>query len=126
LRGSYDEILARGADVAAIGTGSIAYAKSFVADEAIPFRVFVDDDARAARAAAVRTSGPLELVAPRTWANSRRAWREGFRIHKSGKRVTQLGATFVIGPGAALRYGHVDAHSSDHAPLSEVFAALDS
>jgi len=124
LRGSYDDIVARGADVVAIGTGSVDYAKAFVDVEAIPFAVFVDDDSLAASAASVRRSGPLALIAPRTWTNSRQAWREGFRVHKSGKRVTQLGATFVVGPGRAVRYAHVDRHSSDHAPLSEVLAAL--
>ena len=28
-------------------------------------------------------------------------WKRGHRIHKPGKRVTQLGATFVLGPGDA-------------------------
>ncbi len=31
--------------------------------------------------------------------------------------MTQLGATFVIGPGEQVRYEHVDDHSADHAPL---------
>jgi hypothetical protein len=38
--------------------------------------------------------------------------------------VTQLGATFVLGPGETLRYEHVDEHSADHAPLDDVLAAL--
>jgi len=45
-------------------------------------------------------------------------------VKKSGKRVTQLGATFVLGPGDLVRYEHVDVHSADHAPLTEVLAAL--
>ena len=124
MRDAYQDIVAKGADVVAVGTGSVRYAQAFVAEESIPFRVLVDDDATAARAASVRSSGPLALVAPRSWANSRQAWRDGFRVHKSGKRVTQLGATFVLGPGDAIRYAHVDAHSSDHAPLLDVLAAL--
>ena len=47
----------------------------------------------------------------------------GARIHKAGKRVTQLGATFVIGPGDQVRYSHVDTDSTDHAPVPEIFAA---
>jgi hypothetical protein len=38
--------------------------------------------------------------------------------------VTQLGATFVMGPGEQVRYEHVDAHTADHAPLDQVLAAL--
>jgi hypothetical protein len=38
--------------------------------------------------------------------------------------VTQLGATFVVGPGAQVRYEHLDEHSADHAPLDDVLEAL--
>jgi hypothetical protein len=38
--------------------------------------------------------------------------------------VTQLGATFVVGPGTQVRYEHVDDHSADHAALEDVLAAL--
>ena len=108
----------------AICTGDVRYAKAFVSDEQIPFPVLVDDDAAAARAASVRNASIFSLAGPRTWGGSRQAHREGFRVHRSGKRVTQLGATFVLGPGSRLRYEHVDAHSSEHAPLDEVLAAL--
>jgi len=52
------------------------------------------------------------------------AHRDGFRVKKSGRRVNQLGATFVLGPGPTVRYAHVDAHTADHAPVAEVLAAL--
>jgi peroxiredoxin len=125
LRERYEEIQGRGADVVAIGTGDLRYAAAFVEDEHVPFTVLVDDDAEAARLAAVPKVGFLKLVLnPRSWPGSKRARRAGHRIHKAGKRVTQLGATFVVGPGDALRYEHVDEHSADHAPLDEVLAAL--
>jgi peroxiredoxin len=124
LRGKYDQIVEQGADVVAIGTGDVMYAKRFVADEAIPFRVLVDDDAAAAQAAAVRRASPWGLLSLQTWAGSRRAWRDGHHVHKSGRRVTQLGATFVIGPGPTVRYEHVDEHTTDHAALDDVLAAL--
>jgi hypothetical protein len=37
--------------------------------------------------------------------------------------VTQLGATFVVGPGDQVRYSHVDPDSTDHAPVPDIFAA---
>ena len=110
----------------AIGTGDVAYAKVFVTDEQVTFPVLVDDDALAARAASVPKASIFSLAGPRTWGGSRQAHRDGFRVHRSGRRVTQLGATFVVGPGSRMRYEHVDAHSSDHAPLDEVLAALPS
>ena len=124
MRERYDQIQGRGAEVVAIGTGDTRYAARFVADEHVPFPVLVDDDAVAARAASVRKATPWGLFTPRSFPGSRRARKAGHRIHKSGKRVTQLGATFVVGPGDQVRYEHIDAHSADHAPLTEVFAAL--
>ena len=38
--------------------------------------------------------------------------------------MTQLGATFVLGPGEQVRYSHVDADSTDHAPVPEILAAV--
>lgn len=124
MRRSYPDIKARGADVVAIGTGDTRYAKAFVAEEEIPFLVLVDDEARAASAASVRKASWLTVAGPASWAGTRRAWAEGFRIHKSGRRVTQLGATFVLGPGPTVRYEHQASDSSDHAPLEQVLAAL--
>ena len=114
-----------GAEIVAVGTGDGDYAARFVEDESVPFPVLVDDDGEAARAALVRRATPWGLFHPRSFPGARRARRAGHRIHRSGKRVTQLGATFVLGPGNRLRYEHVDAHTADHAPLDEVFAALD-
>lgn len=108
----------------AIGTGDVRYANAFVIEENIPFPVLVDDDGDAARAASVRKASVFTLAGPRTWAGSRQAHRDGFRVHRSGKRVTQLGATFVVGPGSALHYEHIDPHSSQHAPIDDVIAAL--
>jgi peroxiredoxin len=125
LREHYNEITAKGAGVVAVGTGDERYAQAFVAQETIPFPVLVDDDGEAARAAAVRRVPFVKLILdPRSMPGARRAHQAGFRVKKSGKRVTQLGATFVVGPGDAVRYEHVDVHSADHAPLAEVLAAL--
>jgi len=125
LRDEYPDLQAHGTEVVAIGTGNRAYAAAFTADEHIPFPVLVDDDAAAARAASVRKVGMVRLLTDRrSWAGTRRARAAGHAIHKAGKRVTQLGATFVIGPGPQVRYAHVDEHSADHAALDDVLAAV--
>ena len=100
------------------------YARGFIDEEQIPFLVLVDDDAAAAKAASVRKVNFLTLVGPSTWSATRETWRNGYRIHKSGKRVNQLGATFVIGPGPTIAYEHMDGDSTDHAPLDVVLDAL--
>ncbi len=124
MRRSYAEITERGADIVVIGTGDIRYAKAFVAEEDVPFLVLVDDEARAAQAASVRTVNFLSLLGPAAWAGTRRAWRDGYRIHKSGKRVTQLGATFVIGPGPTVHLEHHASDSADAASVETVLGAL--
>jgi peroxiredoxin len=124
LRDAYDDIRSAGADIVAIGTGNQRYAAAFVRDERIPFTVLVDDGGHAANAAAVRTVGWFQLLHPRTWRTSVGTWRRGHRVHRSGARVTQLGGTFVVGPGDAVHYSHIDSDSTDHAPLDDVLAAL--
>jgi peroxiredoxin len=123
LRDAYGDITNAGADVVLIGTGNINYANDTKASLDLPFLVLVDDDAAAARAATVRRVGPAGLFSPSSWSGTRRAWKAGYRIGKSGKRVNQLGATFVVDANG-VRYEHLDAHSADHAPIAEVLATL--
>src|SRR3954462_3428345 len=124
LRGRYDDLKAQGVELVAVGTGDQRYAGAFVRDEKIPYLVLVDDDAQAARAASVKVASWYRLLPPSTWPASVQAWKRGARIHKAGKRVTQLGATFVLGPGDHVRYSHVDDGSTDHAPVPEILAAV--
>jgi len=63
------------------------------------------------------------LLHPTTWRATVATWKRGHRIHQPGKRVTQLGATFVLGPGEHVRYSHVDADSTDHASVPDILAA---
>jgi peroxiredoxin len=124
LRERYDEITSLGADIVAVGTGDRHYAEAFVRDEHIPFLVLVDDDALAARAASLRTLNWFQLLHPRTWKATRETSKRGYHVHKAGKRVKQIGATFVIGAGDRVRYEHLDDDSTDHAEVDEVVAAL--
>ena len=125
MRERYDDIRSLGSEVVAIGTGNQQYAAAFVRDERVPFPVLVDDDSEAARAAGVHKVNFFKLILDRrSRPGTRRAREAGHKIHKPGGRVTQLGATFVVGPGDLVRYEHLDAHSADHAPLDEVIGAL--
>ena len=124
MRERYDEITGLGADIVAIGTGDRRYAEAFVREEHIPFLVLVDDDAEAAQAASLQTLNWFQLLHPRTWKATRETSKRGYHVHKSGKRVRQIGATFVIGPGDRVRYEHLDADSTDHASIDEVLAVL--
>ena len=125
MRDAYEKITGAGAELIAIGTGNVKYARRFVEEEDIPFPVLVDDDAAAAHLVSVQRAGVWNLLGPSTYGESLKTWRRGHKIHMSGKRVFQLGATFVIGPGDAIGYEHIDETTVDHAPLDEIFAALD-
>lgn len=124
MRRAYSDITAHGADVVAVGTGDARYAKAFIAEEDVPFLVLLDEDGAAAAAASLREAGLWRLAGPANWAGALRTRRAGHRQHKIGKRVTQLGATFVAGPGNKLRYEHLERDPSDHAPIDDVLAAL--
>ena len=124
MRERRDEITGLGADIVAIGTGDQRYAETFVRDEQIPFLVLVDDDAAAAQAASLRTLNWFQLLHPRTWKATRKASKRGHHVHKSGKRVKQIGATFVIGAGDRVRFEHLDSDSTDHARIDDVLASL--
>ena len=124
MRERREEITSLGGDIVAIGTGDRRYAEAFVREEAIPFLVLVDDAAEAANAAALQTLNWFQLLHPRTWKATRETSKRGYHVHKAGKRVRQIGATFVIGPGDRVRYEHLDADSTDHAAIDDVVAAL--
>ena len=124
MRDSYSDIQANGAGLIAIGTGNAKHARHFVEEENIPFPVLVDDDAEAAHLASVKRGSAWNVLGPKTYGDSVRTWRRGHKIHMSGKRVFQLGATFVVGPGDRLVYEHIDQTTVDHAPLEEVMAVL--
>jgi len=107
----------------AIGTGP-SMAKAFVEDYRIPYPVLIDADARAAKAATIGRMSFLGMFTPASYPGTIRAWRAGHRIGVSGNRVTQLAASFVVGPGPRLHYEHRNKHGADHPPLEAVIAAL--
>jgi peroxiredoxin len=125
LRDAYPDVQRAGGEVVAIGTGP-SMAQPFVEDYRIPYPVLIDADARAAKAATIGRMSFLGMFTPASYPGTIRAWRAGHRIGASGKRVTQLAASFVIGPGPRLYYEHRNRHGADHPPLAEVLAALES
>jgi hypothetical protein len=83
----------------------------------------IDDDGRA-RAASVPQVSWYRLLHPGTWHATWKTYQRGHRVHAPGPRVTQLGATFILGPGSRVRYAHVDRDSTDHAPIEALLDAV--
>ena len=122
LRDRYDDIKAAGGDLVAIGTGDQRYAGAFARDEQIPSSCSSTTTSPRTRHRSRRSTGTSSCTRARgrqPW----QTWKHGHRIHKAGS-VTQLGATFVLGPGDEVRYSHVDADSTDHAAIPDVLAAV--
>ena len=124
LRNAYPQITAAGGGVVAIGTGNQTYAAAFVQEMQVPFLVLIDDSGQAAEAASLQKMKPWVLLNPLLWKESFDAFRDGYRQKKPGKRPMQLGAVFVVGQGGDLRYEHLEADPSDHAPIEQVLSAI--
>ncbi|MDJ0791885.1 MAG: peroxiredoxin-like family protein [Acidimicrobiia bacterium] len=124
VRDRYDEILATGAGVTAIGTGGRNYAKAFIEDEQVPFPVLLDEDGSAAEIVGTGTLSAVSLVSPGQVVAGFRSFSKGNRQQKSGRRPMQLGATIVMAPGDEILYEDFEDHAGDHADIDEVIAAL--
>jgi hypothetical protein len=124
LRSHLAEIRAKGADVVAIGTGNAAYAQDFINQFGIEFLVLVDDTAEAANAAALKRGSKMDLIGPSALLRGSARFLKGGRQGRPGKRISQLGATFVIAPGNKILFEHLAATSADNADISEVIKVL--
>ena len=117
---------AQGVDLVAIGTGDQRYAGAFVRDEKIPYLVLVDDDAQAAHAAVGERRVVVPPAAPEHLA--RRRSRPGPpRCTASTRRASASPSSArpsCSAPATQVRYSHVDADSTDHAPIPDVLAAV--
>jgi hypothetical protein len=110
--------------VTAVGTGGRRYAQAFIEDEAVPFRVLLDEDGIAADIVEMNTIGAMSLIRPDAWLAGAKSLAGGNRQHNTGRRPTQLGATLVMGPGNELIYIDKESFAGDHADLDEVLAVL--
>jgi len=124
VRDRYDEFVAAGVGVTAIGTGGKRYAKAFIEAEEVPFPVLLDEDGSAADIVGTNSLGAGTLLKPGAYVAGVRSLAKGHRQHNAGRRPTQLGATLVIGPGNVLLYEDFEDHAGDHADLEEVLAVL--
>ncbi|MDH3540783.1 MAG: redoxin domain-containing protein [Acidimicrobiia bacterium] len=124
VRDRYDEFVAIGVGVTAIGTGGKRYARAFIADEQVPFPVLLDEDGVAADIVGTNSLGVGTMLKPSAYVAGVRSMAKGHRQHKTGRRPTQLGATLVIGPGDDLLYEDYEDFAGDHADLDEVLAVL--
>jgi AhpC/TSA antioxidant enzyme len=125
LRDQEAKFLARGARLAAIGLGDLEYARAFRRETGITFRLLVDAERQAYRAAELRSAPLFHALRPDNIVAGLRARAAGHRQHRKGPNPFQLGGSFVFGPGDVDRYAHVSQTFGDTAPVSALLAVLD-
>ncbi len=113
-----------GARLAAIGLGDALYAKAFRDETGISFPLLVDANREAYRAADLRSGNILHLFRGDNALARSRARKNGFRQHRTGKHMFQLGGSFVFGPGGVDRYAHVSQTFGDNAPIADLLHVL--
>ena len=125
MRDHEAEFQARGARVAAVGLGDLAYARAFRDESGIAFPLLVDAEREAYRAAELKSATLRHLLRRDNLVAGRRARSAGHRRGRTGQNIFQLGGSFVFGPGDVDRYVHVSETFGDTAPVSLLLAALD-
>lgn len=115
----------RGAALAAIGTGDVAYARDFKAERALGFPVLVDPDLVTYRAVGAQRGTLRDLVSLGNARSGLRALRRRQLQGRIGPHPLIFGATHVIEPDGTVAFAWVNDDFGDDAPVAEVLAALD-
>ncbi len=110
--------------MAAIGLGNRLYASSFREDTEINFPLFVDEDRLAYQAFDLGSANLAHLLRRDNARARRRAREAGFRQHKLGENVFQLGGALVVAPGDQDLFVHRSETFGDNAPISDLLAVL--
>ena len=114
----------RGARLAAIGLGDIAYARAFRDEAGIRFSLLVDGQREAYRAAGLERASLLHLLRSENAAARKRARAAGHRQHRLGRNPFQLGGSFVFGPGNVDLYRHASRTFGDNAAVEELLTSI--
>lgn len=113
-----------GANVAAVGLGDRAYAKAFRDETGIRFPLLIDEARAAYQAAGLRSASILHVLRGDNMRARRTARAAGYRQHRLGANLFQLGGSFVLGPGDVDRFAHVSQTFGDNAPVDALLAAV--
>lgn len=124
LRDEIDEFRRLGAELVAVGNGSVEQAREFREAEQLPFPLFTDPSLRAYRRAGLR-HGLASSIDPRVALRGLQAMAGGFRQGAVQGDAWQQGGVFVVAPGGRLLYGYVSRHAGDHPATADILRALE-
>lgn len=124
MRGHYDEVKAKGAEVVAIGMGIPEMAADFRDKQDIPFRLLVDRTKQTYRALEIPRGNLWQLVGPQPVLRGMRNLLTGNWQGIVRQDPYQLGGTAIVEPSGEIRYLHRAKDSSDNYPVGEILARL--
>jgi hypothetical protein len=124
LRDHQSEIIAKGANMAAMGLGGMDFARRFRDEFNITFPLLVDEDNLAHRAATLKKANIFHLLRSDNAAARKRAKAAGFRQTGIGKDPFQLGGSFVFAPGNDDIYVSISKTFGDNTPVTDLIAML--
>ena len=123
LAAAEPSIAARGAALIVVGPGKPEHLAGFRQVTGYAGPLYADPSLATFGAAGLaygwgRTFHPLSIL------RGLRAFAAGFRQGARRGNPVQQGGLFVLGPGVRVRYEWRDRFAGDHAPMSDVAAAL--
>ena len=126
MRDRYEEIEAKGANVAAIGMGLTAMAADFKEKQDIPFPLLVDRHRETHKVFELKRGNLLEVAGPRQIARGIKSLLTGNKQGRPAPNqdVLQLGGALVIAAGGEVLYHHRARGADDNAPADDLLAAL--
>ncbi len=123
LREQTAAITGRGAEPAAIGTGSPREAADLASELGLEFPLFTDPDRRTYAALGTRRS-VIGILHTGTLRSAVRAWRQGHRQDGVQGDPMQLGGVVVIRPGGMVAMVQRSVHAGDHPDIEAILQAI--
>ncbi len=125
MRGRYDDVRIKGAELVAIGMGWPAAAAAFRDEQKIEFPLLVDRTKETYRALDIARGSYMDVIGPKVWARSAKSIMSGKGISlKPQQDPLQLGGVVVADKGGDVLYAYRSKTSSDNPPTDAVIAAL--
>jgi peroxiredoxin len=124
LRGRYEEVTSKGAELVAIGMGWPAAAADFREHERIPFPLIVDHTKKTYRALDMKRGGRIDIVGPSVLWRGAKSFLGGNKQSRPKQDPVQLGGAVVVDADGEVLYVHRSENSSDNVPAEELIAAL--
>jgi len=117
-----DQFDKAGVVLVAIGSGSPAQAKEFVASFSFDGEMYVDPGLKTYKAFKL-VRGLWRTLGPASVGHGLSAMKKGFRQGKNAGDLWQQGGMFVVGPENQIFFQHRNQAAGDHADLNAVLRA---